>query len=138
MPSASIPKTRFLHAQNPPLLPPSARLRSSPLSRALLQLQLRNTIDSTLHTTTRRTPEESETTTAYYPTHLQTIGEQIYGTARQGYLTQVRARLFISNDRDPGCLWAILTFPSRPKGLGRDSLLFTSVVLQKPYTPVQL
>lgn len=34
-PGASIPKTRFLPAQNPPPSPPSARLRSSPLLRAL-------------------------------------------------------------------------------------------------------
>lgn len=69
MPSASIPKTRFLPAQNPPLLPLGPpQILSSLVSSA--QLQLRNTIDSTLHITTRRASEESETPAEYHPIQL--------------------------------------------------------------------
>lgn len=137
MPSASIPKTRFLHAQNPPLLPPSGppQILSSLASSVAVTVEKHHRLyPSYNHQASPRRVRDDHR--ILIPTYLSTIGQQIYGTARTGYLTQVRARLSIRTDRDPGCLWAILTFPSRSKGLGRDSLLFTSVVLQKPYTPV--
>lgn len=127
MPSASIPKTRFLPTQNTPLPP------SRPASDPLLSCEL---CAVTIEKHHRLYPPRNHQATPKRVGDARRILPNPTLNHRRADQQHCQKRLLDSGTRpawpqgmiEIRGVWAILTSPSPSKGLGRDPLPFTSVV----------